>query len=96
MEIDGFGPETAKIVRAAPITGGLMEIEVNTPNVAESYLNVTTDLATDSWTNAPHSDDGANPFVVSNLTYSTASGANKLIYVRTDPPAKFFRMGSKQ
>ncbi len=96
LEIDGFGPEIAKIIRVAPITGGLMEIEINTPNPVASYLNATTDLVADSWTNAPHSDDGVNPFVVSNLTYSTTSGANKLIYVRTDKSVEFFRIGPKK
>ena len=96
FEIDGFGPESATIIRTTPITGDLLEIEFNTPNAAASYLNTRTNLVEDQWVNASHSDNGVNAFVVSNLTYSTTTGTNKLIYVRTDEPVRFFRIGPKQ
>jgi fibronectin-binding autotransporter adhesin len=48
------------------------------------------DLLSGAWANIPHSDDGINTFMVTNLTYSTVEGTNVVIYVQTTNPAGFF------
>ncbi|MCF7817028.1 MAG: hypothetical protein K9M54_04035 [Kiritimatiellales bacterium] len=85
--------EPATIISSAVVAGGLLKLEINAPTPALSYLKSRSNLVFGSWTNAPHSDNAVGPFVFSNLTYSTASGTNVLIYVQTDEPAEFFGIG---
>lgn len=74
--------------------GNLVKIVVYAPNAAHTDLLGKTDLVHDSsWNNVPHSDNGINPFVVTNLGYSTAEGTNVAIYVSATNAA-FFRFGS--
>jgi hypothetical protein len=73
-----------------------MRIVVDAPSLASNYYpKSTADLQVGAWTGVPHSDDGVNAFVVTNLDYSTAEGTNEVIYVRATNSAAFFGIGGE-
>ena len=101
-EIDGFGTpyveplDPPSIVSWSILPNDLMEIVVNTPSSANRYFpQANSALVSGSWGSVPHSDNGANSFLVTNLDYSAidASGTNKVIYVETTDAQKFFNIG---
>lgn len=86
----------ATIVGWDSVSGSVMKMEISAPSAAMLYYpKATTSLNTVPWAGVPHSDDGVNPFVVTNLTYSTTEGSNKVIYVETTDTAKFFGIGGE-
>ncbi len=103
FEIDGFGsmapalpPEIATISDWSIVSDSVMRLVVDAPSLASNYYpKITTDLVIGSWESVPHSDDGVNAFVVTNLDYSTAEGTNEVIYVRATNSAAFFGIGGK-
>lgn len=80
----------SEIVGAEAVSGGQMKLTVNVGGTADSYSLLGTDDLTGSWAAVPHSDDGVNPFVVTNLGYSTSDGSNLVIYVETTNSSGFF------
>ena len=72
----------------------MMKMTVDAPGAAEVYAPVaTTNLVDGTWVDAAHSTNGVDPFIVTNLGYSTAEGANNVIYVdATTNSAKFFQI----
>ena len=100
--IDGVGITTvfsgvaspATIVGWSTFSNNVMQMVVDAPGVASLYYPKTTeDLVFGTWTNVPHSKDGLNPFVITNLAYSTAMGTNEVIYVQATNAAAFFGIG---
>ncbi len=80
------------IISLKPFGSNTLEMVVNVPNPSVSYPKSIDDLVIGSWTNVEHSIDGNVPFVETNLTYSTPSGQNKVIYVKADEAAKFYKV----
>ena len=58
------------------------------------YPKGTADL-TLGFSDVAHSDNAAGPFIVTNLSYSTAEGDDEAIYVETTEDAKFFGIGEE-
>lgn len=78
-----------------PVAGGSqLKIVLGSSDSLESYsLLGCPDLVAAAWTNVPHSDDGINPFIITNLSYSTTEGSNAVIYVETDAAQSFYGLG---
>ncbi len=81
------------IVALRPVAAGIFEMEIDiqggatrqiTHPVGRSSLNFA------GWTHIPHSDDGLNPFVQTNLLYSIEAGTNRVIYVQSGDAQAFF------
>ena len=84
----------ATIISVTPVSGNLLKLVISAPSAADKYYPKAKSALTESdWVEVPHSDNGTNPFKVSNLTYSTVEGENKVIYVKTTDTAKFFGIG---
>ncbi len=74
----------------ARIEGGMMVLSNRVIRLAISGASPsalfcpvsTVDLVNGTWGRIPHSDDGVNPFIETNLTYSTTDGTHKFIYIR--------------
>ena len=79
------------------ISNNVMRMVVDAPgSVDRFHPEATTNLMSGVWGGVAHSDDGVNPFVVTNLTYSTAEGTNEVIYVNaTNNAAEFFKISSE-
>ncbi len=101
MEIDGYGEVFVEDILQPAIKGWsrvsdtVMRMVVDAPVTASRYApQGRTDLNIGTWVDVPHSDDGTNPFVVTNLDYSTtdATGTNEVIYVQSDDAEEFFRI----
>ena len=93
-----FSDAPAMVMDWSVISGNLMRMVVNTPDAANLYYpKVTTNLLNGTWTGVPHSDDGINAFITTNLGYSTVdvSGTNKVIYVQADDAVGFFGIGEQ-
>lgn len=81
----------ATIVAITSVSSSLMKMVVNAPDAPALYYPLAkTDLVNSGWSMVAHSDDGVNPFVVTNLSYSTVEGTNEVIYVQASDAAKFF------
>lgn len=101
-EIDAFGGVPIGLTSQATINGwstfsnNMMRIVVNVPSsMSNCYPKSTANLMTGTWERVAHSDDGVNPFVVSNFNYSTmdSSGTNHVIYLQSDADQRFFGVG---
>ena len=96
IEADPIDPAT--ILSFSSVSSNVLKMVVNAPSSAENYYPKSkTDLLTGTWGSVPHSDDGVNPFVVTNLGYSTtdATGTNEVIYVNAINSAAFFGIGEE-
>lgn len=83
----------ATIVDWEFVSGSVMKLVVDAPaDPALYYPKGSTDL-TAGFSGVAHSDDAGGPFVITNLSYSTAEGDNEAIYVETTEAAKFFGIG---
>jgi len=90
------------IIRPATIVGwsvfssNVMRMVVDAPDLTTNYYPKTaTDLVVGTWSSVAHSIDGSDPFVVTNLGYSTPEGADEVIYVHADDAAAFFGIGEQ-
>jgi len=84
--------EKAVIVSLSAVSNDVMKIVVNTPSPPERYHpESSTDLSVGTWGSVPHSDDGVNAFIITNLDYSTSDGTNAVIYVQAADVAGFFK-----
>ncbi len=94
---DGEPPpaDPALIVGIEPVEGSLIKLIFSAPSPSTTYPKSTTDLAAGGWAGVPHSDDGINPFVVTNLDYSSASDTNVAIYVEATNAAAFYSFGAE-
>ena len=87
---------TVSIVSISSVSSNVMELVVSSDNPFISYPKSKTDLTLGlTWDPVAHSTNGLPPFVVTNLSYSAASGTNYVIYVKADEPAEFFDFGSE-
>ena len=83
----------ASIINQESATDNIMKITVYVPYASDRYyLAGTTNLVDGTWVQVPHSDNGANAFVVTNLSYSTADGIHDVIYVQITEAVKFFNI----
>lgn len=93
--ITDSGPLPATIVDVSVVSGNLLKIAIDTPGSAVYYaVKTSSNLTLGIWSDVPHSDDGINAFVVTNLAYSTLEGEYEVIYVETDAAKSFFGIGS--
>ncbi len=89
---DGAAPP-ATILGWSAVSGNLMEMVVAVPGIPSLYHpEGRLDLASGTWANVAHSIDGNDPFVVTNLGYSAASGDNRMIYVKAEDGKGFFNI----
>ena len=88
-------PKPANIVSFSMVSNNVMKMVFYTYAFSTNnyYPLATADLVVPSWTNVPHSKDGSAPFILTNLTYSTAEGTNDVIYVQADDAQGFFGIG---
>lgn len=81
----------ATIVAFTSVSANVLKMVVNAPDASELYSPLATmDLVNGGWGAVAHSDDGVNPFVVTNLSYSTVEGTNEVIYVQASDAHKFY------
>ena len=86
----------ATIVSWSSVSASVMKLVIDAPaDPAFYYPKGNTDLMSGTWAGVAHSDSAAGPFVVTNLTYSTAEGDNEVIYVETPDAMKFFGVGEE-
>ncbi len=83
-------PSPPSIVGFKLVAPGIYEIEVETKNPDVQHLLGSTDLVNGGWSSIPHSDDGLNPYVQTNLLYSTPNGVNRVIYIQSGDAQAFF------
>ena len=90
--------DAASIVGISFISGSIVKLEVDIQDPGSYYkVKGCTDLVIGaSWTNWPHSDDGEEPFVYTNLNYSSTDGTNTFIYVQGTNAAAFFKVDGEQ
>lgn len=100
-EIDGYGEvfidliAQPTIVSWSQISSNVMKMVIDAPSSMDRYsLQSKADLVVGPWGSVAHSDDGVNPFVVTNLSYSTtdATGTNEVIYLQSTDAQKFFNI----
>ena len=92
-------PTEAATIVSSSISNNVMRMVIDTPSGLNFYQPMaSSNLVTEGWGSIPHSDDGVNPFVVTNLDYSTTdtSGSNEVIYVQVDHVQKFFSVEGTQ
>ncbi len=76
-------------------TGNRVRLVHTSTRLADTHVWSTTEgLGHPDWAHVPHSNDGTNAFVVTNLSYSTESGSNIVIYVQADSDTAFFGLGN--
>ncbi len=86
-------PLSEPTIVGSSVSNNLMKILVDAPSGGEHYYPVaSSNLESAVWGHIPHSPDGLNPFVATNLSYSTTDGSNTVIYVRVDHAQKFFKV----
>jgi len=83
---------SADLVSTEAAGSGVLKLTFNTTGLPDYFdLVGRSDLTTGSWGYAPHSDDGINPFVVTDLSYSTdEGGGNYSVYVETTGSEAFY------
>jgi hypothetical protein len=89
----------SRILKWTPLPGNIVQMVVDAPGRTKDYYpKASSDLLSGGWEGVAHSDDGTDPFVITNLDYSTtdASGTNEVIYVQSTDAKKYFRIGGAQ
>ena len=85
----------ATILSWTSVSDTVMKLVVDAPaDPALYYPKGTVDL-TVGFSGVAHSDNVAGPFIVTNLSYSTAEGDDEAIYVETTATEKFFGIGEE-
>lgn len=86
----------AAILSITSVSDSILELLVSSDNPSICYPKCKTNLVTDViWSSVGHSDNSGGPFSVNNLTHSSASGTNFVIYVEADGTKKFFEIGAE-
>ena len=80
------------IVDIAMVAGNLVELIIQTLEPSTTYALHSTNLVDGLWERVPHSDNGINAFVETNLSYSTSAGSNVVIYAKADHATEFFKV----
>ena len=86
-------PPVISIVNWSFVSNDLIQVEVDLPgNPALFHPETTTNLTAVPWGNAAHSSDGGNPFLVTNLSYSSlgTNGTNRVFFVKAEGNSAFF------
>ncbi len=86
-------PVAGSFASIGPVAGNLIRLVISGSTLTDIYPYTKSDLVYGSWASVPHSDNGINPFVVTNLGYSSVSGSNAVIYVQGTNAAGFFGLG---
>jgi hypothetical protein len=89
------GPLVSSIVGLDFVSDGLVKLVIYSSSPAENYPLVSSNLVHDDWQTVAHSDNELNDFVATNLSYSTVSGTNRVIYLQADTAQKFFGIGGE-
>jgi len=80
-------------------SGDTMSMVIDPAAALEKYYpKACTNLVAADWADVPHSDDGVNAFVITNLAYSTPIGGGSdwiQIYLESFETTKFFGIGGK-
>ena len=92
---NGKTAAVSQIISLKSFANNIMQMVVNTTDPTASYPKATSNLVNAVWTSVPHSDNGANAFVVTNLSYSTADGSNNVIYVQASDAVQFYGIGGQ-
>jgi len=86
-------PEQPSILGYSRVASNLFAIVVSSKDPENQVPLHTTSLGLAPWTAVPHSDNGTNPFVETNLLYSTVDGTERTIYVEGSAAVEFFGIG---
>jgi len=86
-----------EIISLKPVAGDVVEMLFECPSLELAYPLVKTDLVLGgSWADVGHSIDGSEPFITTNLSYSTVvSGTTNKIYLKATTPSAFFGIGEQ-
>jgi len=87
--------DPATIVDWSSLSGNVMEMVVYVPGSPGNYHpESVADLVSGTWTNVPHSINGSNPFIQTNLDYSAvaSNGTDRVIYVKAEDSTGFFNI----
>ena len=90
-------PLVISIVDWGFVSNDLIQVEVELPGDPAGYHpETTTNLVTAPWESVPHSDDGGDPFWVTNLSYSGlgSNGTNRVFYVKAEGTSAFFTVAA--
>jgi hypothetical protein len=97
--LDGEPPPTPAVIAGwttAPSNTIKMVVQLDAGVDASLYRpKNSTDLVFGSWNPVAHSDSFDGTFAISNLTYSAPEGTNKVIYVKSEDAAEFFRIDAE-
>jgi len=75
--------EPVRIESSMTLVDQVMKLEVSGASPSAAFCPAsTTNLVEGTWGRIPHSDDGVNPFIVTNFNYSTTDGTNRFIYLQ--------------
>lgn len=87
-----YEPELDPFIEAIELAeSGLLKITISGNGWESRKLVGATNLVSGVWDYAAHSDDGVNPFVVTNLSYSTeVDSTQRMIYVQSSTETGFF------
>lgn len=92
LEVPVLPPEQPGVVGVSMVSGDVMKMVISAPSEASRYSVEGTSGLLASWSAVAHSDDGVNPFIVTNLEYATTEGSNAVIYVQTTNSVGFFQI----
>jgi hypothetical protein len=84
-------PLEPRFIYTEPVAGADMRKIVVGINFARDQwvpLGVN-DLVNGAWTHVAHSDDALNPFLVTNMLYSSSEDGNRVFYIQMNDFAKF-------
>jgi hypothetical protein len=91
------GNTPAYITGWSPVSGDIVKMTVYIPGETGSYRpESATNLMSGSWSVVPHSIDGNEPFVATNMDYSAAAsnGTDRVIYLKADGSQGFFNVSA--
>ena len=87
-------PEPVRIVGGVTmLSNHVMKLVISGATPSDCPAS-TANLVDGAWGRIPHSDDAVNPYIVTNLTYSTTDGTNQFIYLQSNGTREFIRIQS--
>ena len=88
--ISAIAPE-ASFLNIEAVSANKVKLTVEAIGDLSAYALIACSNLTDaSWSTVPHSDNGVNGFLTTNLSYSTSESSNVIIYVESADNIKFY------
>ncbi len=86
---------SGEILGIEPFSSSVMKLVVSSTYPSFCYPKSTASLTIPVWEGIPHSTNGVDGFVATNLDYSATSGTNRVIYIEADQDEKFIKIGAE-